>query len=181
MSFRCCSIFTRRRVSSSNCTFLRPEWFTKKIFSDNATNFLASRPDLDTGFGIDAFNRHMKQNLSTKAIEWLVIPVHAPNFRGLWEIKSLKQHLRKVMKKQNLLIEHFSTVITQNESMLNSRPLTALSTDPNDLSALTPGHFLIGSPINLLPDLNSKKTRIGNLKDFQQMQTTINQFWKEWH
>ena len=155
-----------------------------KIFSDNATKFLASRTDLDNTFEIDAFNRHMKQNLSAKAIEWLVIPVHAPHFGGLWEtsIKSMKHHLRKVMKKHILLIEHFTTLITQIECMLNSRPLTALSTDPNDLSALTPGHFLIGSPINLIPDLNSKKTiRLGNLRDFQQMQTIRNQFWKEWH
>ena len=66
--------------------------------------------------------------------------------------------------------------------MLNSRPLTALPTDPTDLSALTPGNFLIGSPINLIPDLKSKKTnRLGNLKAFQQMQTTRNQFWKEWY
>ena len=66
--------------------------------------------------------------------------------------------------------------------MLNSRPLTALSTDPYDLSALTPEHSLIGSPINLIPDLNSRKTnRLGNRKDFQQLQTTRNQFWKQWH
>ena len=54
--------------------------------------------------------------------------------------------------------------------MLYSRPFTALSSDPNDLRALTPGHFLIGSPINLISDLISKETnRLGNLKDFQQM------------
>ena len=155
-----------------------------KIFSDNATNFLALRTDLDTGFAIDAFNRHLKQNLSTKAIEWLFIPEHAPHFGDLWEtsIKSMKHHLRKVMKKHILLIEHFTTLITQIECMLNSRPLTALSTDPNDLSAITPGHYLIGSPINLIPDMNSKKTnRLSNLKDFQQLQTIRNQFWKEWH
>ena len=86
------------------------------------------------------------------------------------------------MKKHILLTEHITTLTTQNECMLNSRPLTALSTDPNDLSALTLGQFLIGSPINLIPDLNSKKTnRLGGLKDFQQIQTTRNQFWKEWH
>ena len=54
-----------------------------EIFSDNAAIFLASRTDLDTGFEIDAFNRHVKQNLSTKAIKWLIIPVHAPHFGGL--------------------------------------------------------------------------------------------------
>ena len=145
-----------------------------KIFSDNATNFLVSRTDLDNRFEMDAFKRHIKQNLSTKAIEWLVIPVHAPHFRGLWEtsIKSMKHHLRKVMKKHILLIEHLTNLITQTERILNSKRLTAIFTDPNDLSALTTGHFLIGSPINLFADLNSKKTnRSGNLKDFQQMQT----------
>ena len=111
-----------------------------EIFSDNATNFLFSRTDLDTRFEIDTFNRHIKQDLSTKAIEWLIIPVNAPHFGDLWEIsiKSMKHHLRKVMKKHILLIEHFTTLSTQIECMLNSRPLTALSTDPNDLSALTP-------------------------------------------
>ena len=60
--------------------------------------------------------------------------------------------------------------------------MTVLSTDPKGLSALTPVNFLIGSPINLIPELNSKKTnRVSILKDFQQMQTTRNQFWKEWH
>ena len=70
------------------------------IFFDIANNFLTSRTDLDTVFEIDAYNRHIKQNLSTKAIDWLVIPVHAPHFGGLWEtsIKSMKHHLRNVMK-----------------------------------------------------------------------------------
>ena len=54
------------------------------------------------------------------------------------------------MKKHILLIEHLTTLIAQNECMLNSRPLTVLSTDPDDLSSLTPGHFLIGSPTNLI-------------------------------
>ena len=53
-----------------------------KIFSDNANNFHASRADLDTRFEIDAFHRHMKQTLSIKAIEWLVLPVHVPYLGG---------------------------------------------------------------------------------------------------
>ena len=77
-----------------------------RIISDNATYILASRTDLDTGFEIDAFNRYKKQNLSTKAIEWLVIPIHSPHFGGNWEtpIKSVKYHIRKVEKKHILLI-----------------------------------------------------------------------------
>ena len=83
-----------------------------KIFSDNAKNFLAFRTDLDTGFEIAAC-----QHLSTKAIEWLVIPVLEPHFGCLWEtsIKSMKHHLRKVMKKHIFLIEHFTALITHIE------------------------------------------------------------------
>ncbi|CAH4000076.1 unnamed protein product [Pieris brassicae] len=43
------------------------------------------------------------------------------------------------------------TVLTQIESVINSRPLTLLSEDPSELTALTPAHFLMSSPIKFLP------------------------------
>lgn len=36
--------------------------------------------------------------------------------------------------------------------MLNSRPLSSLSIDPNDLTLLTPAHFLIGYSITSQPE-----------------------------
>ena len=50
--------------------------------------------------------------------------------------------------------EEFVTICCKVESFLNSRPLTPLSSDPNCLEALTPGHFaiqrsLIGVPTGL--------------------------------
>lgn len=37
------------------------------------------------------------------------------------------------------------------EAILNSRLLTPMSEDPNDLACLTPGHFLVGTPLNSFP------------------------------
>jgi len=49
-----------------------------------------------------------------------------------------------------LVTAEFNSSITQTEAFLNSRPLMALSSDPNDPSYLSPGHFLIGAPLNSL-------------------------------
>ena len=66
---------------------------------------------------------------------------------GLWEagVKSFKTHLKKSVAELKFTFEEFSTIVSTIEACLYSRPLGALSEDPGDFSALTPGHFLIGS------------------------------------
>ncbi|GFV07440.1 hypothetical protein TNCV_1737951 [Trichonephila clavipes] len=59
-----------------------------------------------------------------------------------------------------MTLEEFLTIITQIEGILNSRPITPLSEDIDDLEVLTPGHFLIGRPITSIsePNLTSFRT-----------------------
>lgn len=68
---------------------------------------------------------------------------------GLWEagVKSFKQHLKKVAGVSKYTFEEFNTLLSKIEACLNSRPLSPMSENPSDLVALTPGHFLTGSPI----------------------------------
>ncbi|GFV81243.1 reverse transcriptase domain-containing protein [Trichonephila clavipes] len=75
-------------------------------------------------------------------------------FGGIWEtgVKSFKYHLKRTISNLNLTIEEFLTVVNQIEGILNSQPLIPLYSDPNDFSSLTPGHFLIGRPINSIPE-----------------------------
>lgn len=78
----------------------------------------------------------VKRFLTTEKITWHFIPPNAPNFEGLWEaaIKSAKTHLRKVVDHNHLNYEEMYTLLAQIETILNSRPITPLSNDPNDLS-----------------------------------------------
>ena len=85
---------------------------------------------------------------------------------GLWEagLKSFKTHFRKIAGNYKYTFEELSTLLSKIESCLNSRPISPLSTDPTDLCALTPGHFLIGTPIlaPLDPQINDSAISITN-------------------
>ena len=92
---------------------------------------------------------------SSHNIQWKYIPERSPHFGGIWEsaVKSAKTHLKCVVSPVRLTFEEFTTVLTQIEACLNSRPLTPVnSPDDDGISALTPGHFLIGQPLTSLPD-----------------------------
>ncbi|XP_076384102.1 uncharacterized protein LOC143261869 [Megalopta genalis] len=77
---------------------------------------------------------------------------NVPHFGGLWEaaVKSFKYHLKRVAGNELFTFENFNTLITEIEAILNSRPLSPISSDANDLLALIPGHFLIGDSLTSL-------------------------------
>lgn len=54
--------------------------------------------------------------------------------------------------------EELETLVIVIDSILNYRTLSPMSTDPNDIAALTPGHFLIGEPFTAQIDAQVKST-----------------------
>ena len=80
----------------------------------------------------------------------------APHFGGLWEaaVKSFKHHLSHFTANVKLNFEELSTTLSQIEACLNSRPLVTSAEDIDGIQALTPGHFLIGRPLEAIPDFS---------------------------
>lgn len=71
---------------------------------------------------------------------------------------------------RSLTFEEFATVLTQIEGVLNSRPLCAMTADPEDFFALTQGHFLIGQSLTALPESYLLHIPENRLKKWQSLQ-----------
>ena len=84
------------------------------------------------------------------------------------------------MGNTTLTMEEFSTLLTQIEAILNSRPISPMSSDPNDDAPLSPGHFLIGSQLTALPERSYSRKRISLPKRFELVRTLTEQFWNRW-
>jgi len=60
---------------------------------------------------------------------------------------SLCQELQDLVLQVHRYTEELPTLLAKIEACLNSRPLSPMSEDKTDLSALTPGPFLVGGPL----------------------------------
>ncbi|GBM91350.1 hypothetical protein AVEN_7002-1 [Araneus ventricosus] len=120
--------------------------------------------------------------LTNEQVTWTFIPPRSPNFGGLWEagVKSFKHHLKRTVGNSRLTIEQFLTIVIQIEGILNSRPLTPLSSDPDNFEILTPGHFLIGRPINSIPDPDYSDRQDNLLSQWQRLSKMVQIIWKKW-
>ena len=56
-----------------------------------------------------------------------------------------------------------------------------MSTDINDLSVLTPGHFLIRNSLRSLPEQDYTKLLENRLNAWQNLKKIKQHFWSKWH
>ena len=155
------------------------------IMSDHGSNFLGAARELKELFEFLSSQKAqgtISDFCSTQCIDWQFIPEHAPHFGGIWEaaVKSLKNHLRRVTANVKLTFEELTTLLTQIEACLNSRPLVSLPFTDDGAEALTPGHFLIGRPIESLPDHVQSYRPLPLLRRWHLCQNLVRHFWSRW-
>jgi hypothetical protein len=159
--------------------FIARRGIPTEIRSDCGTNYIGAAREFKTLFENSTTRDAIQGRVPC---QWKFNPPAAPHFGGIWEaaIKSIKIHLKKVIGSQVYTIEEFTTLVIRVEGILNSRPLTPLTGDPNDLSALTPGHFLIGRPISAIPEHELTTTPMNRLNRWQLIKQAQQSFWKRW-
>ncbi|XP_029175258.1 uncharacterized protein LOC114943741 [Nylanderia fulva] len=162
--------------------FVSRRGLPKSLYSDNGTNFQGADKEMKSTFEALMKDPALHDCLANDRIEWKFIPSAAPHFGGLWEagVKSFKSRLKRVAGSRTLSQAEFATLLCQIEACLNSRPIAALSDDPSDLSALTPGHFLIGRPIIAVPEESVLAINANRLQRWQLIQAMTEQLWRTW-
>ena len=163
--------------------FLSRRGHCAHMYSDQGPNFIGAAKEISLLFEesspcMDTITHSLAKN----STQWHFIPAASPHHGGIWEaaVKPTKHHLRRVLGEVKLTFEEFTTLLSQVEACLNSRPLTVITDDPTDSQALTPAHFLIQSDSFILPepDLRDDKIPIG--QRWKLLQQMLHQFWARW-
>ncbi|XP_029967753.1 uncharacterized protein LOC115403094 [Salarias fasciatus] len=153
----------------------------KILHSDNGTNFVGAERELKKA--IEEWNvSKIESTLHQNGIQWIFNPPTGSHHGGVWErlIKSVKKILSTTLKEQVLDEESLHTLLCEAEAILNSRPITKATSDPNDLEALTPNHLLLLKPKPSLPPGLFDKQDLYARKRWKQIQYMADLFWKRW-
>lgn len=151
-----------------------------EITSDNGTNFVGAQRELAAA--LSAWNQsQIHEHLLQQGIRWKFNPPAASHMGGVWErqIRSIRSLLLVLLKEQTLSEENLITLMCNIENIINSRPITKLSDDPNDPLPLTPNHLL---KLRSSPDLPPGKFVKEDLyrRRWRQVQYLADLFWTRW-
>lgn len=157
----------------------------KEMHSDCGINFIGASRLLDPLHEFThskIFQDSVHRHLANQHITWHFNPPASPHFGGLWEagVKSTKSLILRSIGIHKLTNEEFLTLLTKVEATLNSRPLCALSSDPDDFEALTPNHFLTLEPSTSLPDPSLVTVPMSKYQRWRLITDLHRHFWTRW-
>lgn len=101
---------------------------------------------------------------------------------GSWErlVRSIKTALYIVLKERTPREEVLTTLLVEAENIVNGRPLTHVSIDPNDMESLSPNHFLIGTNNRTDAPGNFSENDLCSKRQWRIAQALSEMFWKRW-
>ena len=162
--------------------FIARRGIPSRFESDNGTNFVGAAKELRGFANVLSEDESIQSYLAERSCDWKFNPPAAPHFGGAWErlVRSCKKAMFAVLSNCCLTGETLSTTMCSVEQLLNARPLTAVSSDPQDLEALTPNHFLLHRSTVFLPVGLTLPSDFSHRRVFKQAQSHIDWIWKRW-
>ncbi|XP_022835506.1 uncharacterized protein LOC111362962 [Spodoptera litura] len=150
-----------------------------EIWSDNGTNLKAADKELR-----QAIDAATAEETAKRTIAWRYIPPGAPFMGGAWErmVRSVKTALTATLHERHPSEEVLTTLLTEAEFTVNSRPLTHVSVSSEDPEALTPNHFLLGGPARVpqLGTLTEGDAGAASRASWRAAQRLADVFWQRW-
>lgn len=154
------------------------------LYSDNGTNFIGANTilNLEGEQAMKEYNDNIRCELAKLNTKFHFNPSLSPWMGGIWErgVGSIKHHLKRTIKDRILSYEQLQTLLIQIEAILNSRPISPLNENPDDLEILTPGHFLVGTALTTPVEPNLMQLRENRLSDWQLCVRLKQEFWAKW-
>lgn len=153
------------------------------LTSDCGTNLKGADAELQRLFSAASKESHqLAMLLAQDGTQWKFNPPSAPHFGGKWEagVKSMKYHLKRVIGENLLTYEEMTTLLAQVEAVLNSRPLCPMTNDPEDLTVITPGHFIMGCTPTIIPEPSLEEEKTTRLTRWQLLRKMLDSLWSRW-
>ncbi|XP_055584832.1 uncharacterized protein LOC129737696 [Uranotaenia lowii] len=151
-----------------------------EYFSDNGTNLRGASKEIIKQ--VREIDNVCADEFTTAITSWHFIPPGTPHMGGAWErmVRSVKQVMTALDDGRRLNDEILLTTLAETEDMINSRPLTLVSSDPV-VNALCPNVFLRGSDPNEPHEVIKPTNPAEALRDaYKRSQQLADDLWKRW-
>ena len=151
------------------------------LHSDNGSNFTGA--DRIFCESIRDWNQHQIGGfLLQREIEWHFNTPLASHFGGAWErlIRSVRKVMRSLHSGATFSDEGLITLLTEVESIINSRPLTPISFVEDFDRPLTPKDLLVLQPDSGLPPVITRDSDTFFPQRWRHIQHYSDLFWKRW-
>lgn len=155
--------------------------YPQEIISDRGTKFVGAARELkELVENMDA--DMIQQRTVDNGIKWTFNPPLAPHFGGVHEItiKAAKKAIYAILRNADVNDEELSTVFVGVEDLLNSRPLTYQTSNPNDVVPLTPNHFIHGRAGSKTAPEAVDHLAYHPKQRWRRIQELIKHFWSRW-
>ncbi|XP_078371870.1 uncharacterized protein LOC144655503 [Oculina patagonica] len=160
----------------------------RQLRSDQGTNFVGAKNELEAALMEMNHDTIQRELLITNCdwINWKMNVPHASHMGGSWErqIRTVRSVLSALLQNHGKQLdnESLSTLMTEAEAIVNSRPLAIDDLTASDaVDVLTPNRLLtMKSAVVLAPPGNFQNADVYSRKRWRRVQYLADAFWQQW-